>query len=304
MEDSRPHRRRWWRWFAALAVVGCVGIAAYDTLREPVLRTATVILPGLPDDAPPLRVVFLSDLHVAGPITPPERIARLVERINALHPDMVLLGGDYLGNVWPQTRTYSYDEALAPLAGLRSRYGTIAVLGNHEHPEVVMETPPATLDEPETPGGRALRKLGIPVLINQAMRVGPVTIAGRDIAGAGRWGVWQLQQDMHRLGPPYVGLGHAPRTWMSMPMEIPVGLVGHTHCGQLRVPLLSQIWMGWWQPLRYACGLHEEGGRTLITTAGIGESRVPVRFLAPPEFWLVTLVPAPGWAKPPPDALP
>jgi predicted MPP superfamily phosphohydrolase len=283
------------RLLAALmaAVLGvCAVIACRDTLADPVLRATTFALPGLPATAGPLRVVWVSDLHVAGPLNPPARIAALVGRINALHPDVVLLGGDYLGYVWPTTHAYTMREALAPLAGLRARLGVVAVLGNHEHdgePEMSRTSRP--LAAPSMVAQRELERIGITVLFNSARRVGPVTIGGRDIEGVGRWGSWQLAQAMGKLGPPYLGITHSPEGAATMPAAIPLILAGHTHCGQIRLPLGDRI-AGWLAPLwPNACGLGRRQGRTMIVTAGVGESRIPLRFRAVRDFWLITLVP-------------
>lgn len=275
-----------------LAVLGaCAAIAWRDTLAEPVLRSTTFALPGLPAAAGPLRVVWVSDLHVAGPLNPPERIATLVRRINALHPDIVLLGGDYLGHVWPATREYTMREALAPLAGLRARLGVVAILGNHEHDGEPAVTDIRHLVAPPTQGQRELERIGIPVLFNSARRIGPVTIGGRDIEGVGRWGSWQLAQAMARLGPPYLGITHSPEGADTMPATIALVLAGHTHCGQIRLPLGDRIarWLAPVWPM--ACGRGTRNGRATIVTAGVGESRIPVRFRARRDFWLITLVP-------------
>ena len=64
-------------------------------------------------------------------------------------------------------------------------------------------------------------------------------------------------------------------------------LAGHTHCGQIRLPLdrraLDHVGYG----ERYACGLVEENGRTLIVSAGLGTSILPLRLGAPPDMWIV-----------------
>jgi hypothetical protein len=68
-----------------------------------------------------------------------------------------------------------------------------------------------------------------------------------------------------------------------------VMLSGHTHCGQVSVPLLGRPLIPSRYGQRYACGRIEENGRTLIVSGGIGTSILPVRFLNPPEITLITL---------------
>ena len=113
---------------SALAVLGW----SYRTARlDPVVRHASHALPGY--DGPPITALLISDIHVAGPDMPPERLARVVGQINALRPDLVLIAGDLVSDKRTATRYYSMAEAVAPLGGLRPRIGTFAVLGNHDH---------------------------------------------------------------------------------------------------------------------------------------------------------------------------
>ena len=301
MARITPRRRRWAMALLLLVALPCGLIAWRDTTADPLVRTARVELPGLPASAGSLRVVLIADIHVAGPVEPPERVAALVRRVNALRPDIVLLAGDYLGYFWPRTRRYTMREALAPLAALRPRLGTVAVLGNHDHNDrPAPEEMPSDLHEPKTPAQRELEAIGIPVLINQARRVGPVTIVGRDIEGAGRWGSWQLEESMKAIGTPYVGLSHRPLGAAMLPDAVHVVLAGHSHCGQIDLPLLTRHALAWPIPFRYECGRVDEEGRTMIVTGGVGVSDLPVRFRVPPDIWLITLMPPPPGRQVPP----
>src|SRR3954465_741297 len=110
-------------------VLALLGWCYWTAIADPVVREAEVALPGWPAGAPPVRALLMSDLHVAGPDMPPERLARIVAQANALRPDIVLIAGDFVSDKGASTRAYSFEEAVAPLAGLRSRLGTVAVLG-------------------------------------------------------------------------------------------------------------------------------------------------------------------------------
>ena len=68
-------------------------------------------------------------------------------------------------------------------------------------------------------------------------------------------------------------------------------LAGHTHCGQIRLPLIGAVSHHVRYGERYACGRIDEGGRTLIVTAGLGTSILPLRLGARPDLWLVTIGP-------------
>src|SRR5436853_3546488 len=104
----------------------------WSAIADPEVREARVELPGFPAGQAPVRVALLSDLHVQGPDMPPERVARIVAQVNAQRPDLILIAGDVAGDR-ALSRQYSTAESVAPLAGLRARLGTIAVLGNHDY---------------------------------------------------------------------------------------------------------------------------------------------------------------------------
>lgn len=86
-----------------------------------------VYIPGLPPAFAGLRVALLTDLH-RGPFMSRRRLARVVERANEQHPDLVALTGDYVH------RNNCYIASVwAELAHLRAPLGVYAVLGNHDY---------------------------------------------------------------------------------------------------------------------------------------------------------------------------
>ena len=123
------------RLFLALALAGVLLLlfAYWTAVSDPVVRDARVAVAGWPSGAPRLRLLLLSDIHVGGPDMPPARLRRIVGQINRLRPDIILIAGDLVTDKRLATRHYSHDEAVAPLAGLRPRLATVAVLGNHDH---------------------------------------------------------------------------------------------------------------------------------------------------------------------------
>ena len=72
----------------------------------------------MPASARPVTIALLADIHVAGPDMPPARVARIVEQVNALDPDLVLIAGDFVSDKRTATRHYASAEAIAPLATL------------------------------------------------------------------------------------------------------------------------------------------------------------------------------------------
>ena len=251
----------------------------WGAISDPTVREARVDLPGFPAGQAPVRVALLSDLHVQGPDMPPERLARIVEQVNAQRPDLVLIAGDFIGDRTLSTHQYSAAETVAPLAGLRARFGTIAVLGNHDYwrngPEV----------------RQALAGVGVRVLANQAMQAGPLVIGGLDDQMTGHNRDNQTYAAMRALTGARVLLSHSPDPFATLPPDIGLMLAGHTHCGQIRLPLFGALTNDSAYGDRYACGFIEQNGRRLIVTAGLGASKLPLRLMAPPDFWIVTIGP-------------
>ena len=85
---------------------------------------------------------------------------------------------------------------------------------------------------------------------------------------------------------------HDPDLFPRVPARVALTLSGHTHGGQVAVPLLRRRWIPSRYGERYAGGHVVEGGRQLFITRGVGSSGVPVRLGAPPEVVVLKLRPA------------
>ncbi|QAY76078.1 metallophosphoesterase [Sphingosinicella sp. BN140058] len=262
---------------AILVLLG-LGLAALGyavAVSTPVVRRAELTLPGL--RGRPLKLLLISDIHVAGPDMPPERLADIVDQINRIGPDLVLIGGDFIGDKGVGTRIYSDDEIAAPLAGLKARLGVFAVLGNHDH-----WRDPAGL-------GEALRHAGVRLLDNQAARAGPFAIGGVDDAYTDHDDLPLTLRRMRAAGGVPVLLSHSPDPFPDVPGHIRLVLAGHTHCGQISLPLIGPLSTMSRYGDRYACGLMIENGKTLVVGAGVGTSILPLRLGARPDMWLISV---------------
>ena len=263
-----------------LAFVGLGAKAWHDTMADPVVRRATIVMPQLPAGQAPLTLLLLSDIHVSGPDMPPSRLARIVAQANALEPDIVLVAGDLVSDKRTATRIYSTQETIAPLAALSPRLAKLAVPGNHDHWRN------AGAVEAQ------LREAGFTVLLNDAVQVGPLAIGGEDDDYTGHVDIDATMRAFGPLDGPRILFSHSPEYEQRFPPEIALVLAGHTHCGQILYP-----WGGspsstfGYGSSEFACGLQRLGGTLRVTTAGLGTSVLPMRFLAVPDMWLLTLRP-------------
>lgn len=272
--------RRWLRWLLLLALVGVALLAKgyWNAARDPVIRTATVAVAGWPGGHPPLKILLLSDIHVAGPDMPPARLARIVGDLNRLKPDLVLIAGDLVSEKRSATHIYTAAEVVAPLGGLKAPLGVVVAPGNHDH-----------WFKPDALRGE-LEKRGIRVLQNEAIKLGPLVVGGVDDDYSGHNDVPATLAAMDRLGAgvPLL-LTHSPDIVPDLPRRVAAVFAGHTHCGQIRFPVIGALTYVSRYGDRFACGDINDKGQRVFVGAGLGTSLLPLRFNTPPDAWLVTL---------------
>ena len=280
-------RKILWTLLALVLLAG--GLALWLILNAramPVVRRAEVVLP-FPADAPraPVTVALLTDTHLSGPDNSPARMARIVAQINALKPHLILLGGDYIGDA-KGGATYDARASIAPFAGLRAPLGVVAVLGNHDSRSQKNQRALSGAD-----WQAAFARMGITLLQDGAVRRGPLAIGGLQDVYTRRIDLPATLAAMARVrGAPLI-LSHGPDVFPALPDAPSLTLVGHTHCGQVALPFAGIVYVPSKYGTRYACGLYRDGARTMIVAGGVGTSGLPIRMLAPPDIWLITVRP-------------
>lgn len=267
-------RRRFFT-LSFLAVLLILALGLWNAARMPVVRQGLVRVKGWPAGTPPVRVVLISDAHVAGPDMPPSRLRRIVARINALSPDLVLIAGDLISDRRVSTRRYSFAEAVAPFAGLKAP--RMAVLGNHDHWRNAADA------------RAALAEAGVMMIDNRAVRFKGLTLVGLDDMYAGAPDPAVLHG---RLRQPVVLLTHSAEVVRILPPGERLVLAGHTHCGQIVLPFIGPLGSLRNGKRGVACGVVHRKGRDFVVTAGLGTSILPLRYGAPPDLWLITFAPA------------
>jgi len=226
----------------------------------------------------PLRVAVIADLHAGSPFITEKKLRRLVEATNRSRPDVVLLLGDYVIQGVIGGRFITPERTAAILGGLRSRLGTYAVLGNHD----------AWLDRKRV--HTALQANGIRVLRNEQVRV---DVGTGSIFLAGLADVWTDHPDFsviqNDVAGPVIVLTHSPDVFPKIPPFVALTIAGHTHGGQVHLPLLGRPIVPSAFEQRYAAGHIVENGKELFVSTGVGTSIIPVRFRVVPEVTLLRL---------------
>lgn len=270
----------------ALVMVIAVGAKAWhDTMRAPVVERLVLESAALPQGTPPVTVALLADIHVSGPDMPPSRLARIVSQVNALRPDLVAIAGDLISEKRTATQVYSAAAVVAPLGQLSAPLGVVVVPGNHDH-----------WFDWEQLAAELARYRQITVLRNAATARGQLVIGGVDDDFTGHADLPATVAAMQEQSRPgqlglRVMLTHSPDIFPQVPVNVDLVLAGHTHCGQIAYP-----WGGAPATMsdygdRYACGVTRQHGKTLVTSAGLGTSLLPVRLFTHPEIWLIEIRP-------------
>ena len=227
-----------------------------------------------------VRVAVASDFHVGAPHIGLDRLAAIVDRINSGKPDIVLLLGDYVTHCVVGGTRIAPESIAAVLARLRAPLGAISVLGNHDW----------WLDGDSVRA--ALETAGIAILENDALRLdlpcGPFWVAGL-ADDSTRQALPEEALNPVPDGDPVVVIAHDPANFPETPQRVLIHFAGHTHGGQVYLPLIGAPFIPGRAPRRYAYGMIEENGRRMYVTSGIGTSILPIRFNMRPEIVFLTI---------------
>jgi predicted MPP superfamily phosphohydrolase len=215
----------------------------------------------------PLKIAHLTDLHTSG-LGPRER--KLLLLLDAEHPDVIVITGDTV------TRGWHYDGIRPLLSRLHAPLGVWLVRGNWENDRLPRDE-------------RAFySQLGIHFLLNEASPIRPdVWIAGLDDPSTGT-PILDTALKTVPQGAYVIAAFHAPAFFDTIAGQVPLVLAGHTHGGQVRLPLVPVFWLPAGSG-RYLEGWYAERGSRMYVSRGIGTTFLPIRFLCLPELAIITV---------------
>jgi predicted MPP superfamily phosphohydrolase len=281
----------WLAWPTAVLIALLIQMAAtaayawglFIEIHRLSLTHLTVTTDRLPADAPPIRLLHITDLHI-------ERLTKREEKVLSFvretAPDLIVITGDYVNLSYNQDPiTHAHVREL--LAQLSAPYGVYATLGS----------PPVDLRQEVVPlfEGMSIQLLRHDHTVVDMGQGRELVLLGMDVTH-------HLPTDRQRLDwlmadapnhAPRILLFHSPEIMPeAVRHDIDLYLCGHTHGGQVRLPFIGPLLTSSQLGRRYVMGLYKEGRTHLYVSRGIGLeglSAPRARFMAAPEMTLVTL---------------
>ena len=227
----------------------------------------------------PLRMVHLTDLHFG----PAQRLPSVRAWVNTTleqKPDLILITGDFLEY---RKSLSNVTELCAELSRLKAPLGAYGVLGNHDLCAVRLAH--LELTEP-------LERAGIRILTNAGIQVREdVFVAGVDDLWNGKPDLEKALKDAPKTGSILL-MSHHPDFLETVPARVSLTLCGHTHGGQVVLPLLGALHTGSKYGQKFVQGFvtGSLGARGFVSR-GLGTTALPIRYNCPAELAVFDLMP-------------
>lgn len=267
------------------AVIAYGGLVERNTVQ---VNQVEIPFEGLPESFEEYRIAHISDIHARSFEGREKTLHEVVEKINALNPDMVAFSGDLI-TMLPE----ELDGISGILSGIKAVDGVFSVLGNHDY--CMYSDMPAEEKEAAHEKLIAMQKeMGWALMVNEnrTIRRGDDSIAVIGVENTSPSRHFPSRGDLTEASDGTEGmfrilLSHDPLHWESEVLErgFPLTLSGHTHAMQFS-------FLGW-SPSRYLFpqyrGLYKKSDQYLYVNTGIGETMFPVRIGVRPEITLIIL---------------
>lgn len=300
MLKPRPRKRRWRAKLFGLLLVAALALSVYMYISAGIVRIVytDLYLSDLPDAFDGKTVLLVTDVHLDA-FNSPERAARLMDDLQWLYPDMLLMGGDYTGiDAWSFVRAlWSGEDLTRTQADMRDRFFTLirrfsaplgkyGVAGNHDAGVAGLKASMAL------GGVQLLRNERIAIDLDGAR----MTLVGLDDWTTGER-IDETTGSLFASDDCVMVLSHDPAafdaalrpTSRESTRWMDVMFAGHTHGGQVNLPLVGRALLLTIGNPERVTGWHEKDGAHLLISNGVGTTGLPFRFGAPPEVQLITL---------------
>ncbi len=247
----------------------------------------------LPQKLNGLKIIQISDLHL-GSFENDHFLSDIVDKINSLHPDLILFTGDMVNNFYQEMEGFEQQ-----LGSINARYGKFAILGNHDYGDYTDWDSKEEKDYNQDMIDRKIEVAGFRLLRNSSVKIS-INDTALYIAGVENWGhkpfpqYANLNKAMKDVKPGYfcILMTHDPAHWTSKVLpqtKIPLTLSGHTHGGQFALKIAGISFSPIWLIEKDWGGLYSNGNRYLYVNRGIGCIGFRGRIDMMPEITVLTL---------------
>lgn len=275
-----------------LTTAGLAGGKGFLNSRNPELVRVEIGLKRLPPGFDGLKVAQITDIH-SGRLVPAELIRAGVDQAQSAEPDLIVLTGDFITGAslfaWGRLGGFKprlFEECLQELARLSAPFGVYAVLGNHDFwsgPKVTAEV------------DQGLRDIGVKVLRNEMVTL---------VKGGQKLHIFGIDDYWESSCKPSKALRDAPASACKVLLShnpdvnqdlntldnrVDLVISGHTHGGQVVLPLIGAPFLPSPFGQKYRSGLVRDGERQTYISRGLGVFFVPIRINCPSEITLLTL---------------
>ena len=275
-------------------IIFVVGISSFFGRFNFKTENVEVKIAGLDPALEGMKIVHLSDMHLASFRKHERKLEKVIEEVNGMEPDLILNTGDFISYGW---REFGRCDTI--LSKSKSRYGNFAVLGNHD-----MGTyfPVSTGDDKPAIAARMkdlISASGYRLLDNEntILNIRGVNVAIAGVETSGRFpGIIHTDPGPAMKGTDSAALRilliHDPNQWkqdVCGKVNAELTLAGHTHGMQIGI-ITKKIR---WSPARRIYpewnGLYSCDGQKLYVNRGLGVLATPFRIWMPPEITVITL---------------
>ncbi len=264
-----------------LLIVGGVGWYLFTTINLN-LRTqrndVSIVMRESNMTSTQLKVAVLGDIHVREDLEAVTAFRQLVLEIKKADPDLILFTGDYVESPRTILNLSTHRKRIVKIIEQTNPIPRLVVLGNYE-----------TWSDTDK-WHEEFERLDVDVLENEVRvlktRGGVICVRGFGDNYTGRYRYVDFPRQCD--DKPKLTMTHDPAAAFKENVH---GLVvaGHTHCGQIKLPLVGVLWVPSDAPANGICGLYTDQDRTLFVTSGVGTSILPIRFGTQSHWDLITV---------------
>ena len=253
-------------------------LITYMTCIEPNLmieKHKKLYLPNWNQSLNGLKVGVVSDMHIGTNYVDLERVERITERINRQNPDIILILGDFDTLAIAET-DYSEKDISDVIKKFKSKYGTVAILGNHDYyPSALIRG--------------ILQDAGVKLLENSDCYITHNNTQFRIVGFKDIWHYTIVPSEIvGEVKESTLVLSHNPDTFPKIPQEVSLTLSGHTHGGEIYLPIIGSPMVPSKYHERYRKGYIVENNKHLLVTSGVA-TLSHLRLCNPPEIIFLEL---------------